>query len=217
MTALSRPDAPLLAPHLPEAEEDRLPVLVPVPVPVPSQVPTTPAADATAAGGAPVSLFLGNQVAAADGALLLSRGITSTLNLAVNVEMAPLVLADGTRVRRSQVGLIDGPGNTPAHLLGAALVVAGILAQASPGKPHYPPHRPGGLLVHCRGGRSRSVATLALHLVLAHPAAFASLDEALAHLRRLRGLPAHQPTEALCALARAAHALAARPQAGMAG
>ena len=124
--------APLLAPHLEETQEDRLPVLLPV-----AEMP-----------GA--TLYLGNRIAADDGALLLERGITSTMNLAVNIEMAPLTLADGTAVRRTHVGLIDGRGNTPPHLLGAALVLAGILGQESPGKSHYPPHRAGHVLVSKR-------------------------------------------------------------------
>uniref|UniRef100_UPI003BAB5FAA protein phosphatase n=1 Tax=Stappia sp. TaxID=1870903 RepID=UPI003BAB5FAA len=185
--------APLLAPHLEETQEDRLPVLLPV-----AEMP-----------GA--TLYLGNRIAADDGALLLERGITSTMNLAVNIEMAPLTLADGTAVRRTHVGLIDGRGNTPPHLLGAALVLAGILGQASPGKSHYPPHRAGNVLVHCRGGRSRSVSVLALFLVLARPELHPDLETAFRHLRHLRGLPASQPNADMLALTDAALALAGGP------
>lgn len=189
---MTEPDI-LIAPHLAETDEDLLPVLLPV--------AETPSA----------RLYLGNRIAADDAQLLQSRGITSTMNLAVNVEMAPLTLADGTAVRRTHVGLIDGPGNAPAHLLGAALVIGGILGQASPGKAHYPPHRPGNLLVHCRGGRSRSVGVLALYLVLAQPGQFPDLASALAHLRRLRGLPPTQPNADMLALADEALALAGGP------
>ena len=185
--------APLLAPHLEETQEDRLPVLLPV-----AEMP-----------GA--TLYLGNRIAADDGALLLERGITSTMNLAVNIEMSPLRLADGTAVRRTHVGLIDGTGNTPPHLLGAALVLAGILGQASPGKSHYPPHRAGNVLVHCRGGRSRSVSVLALYLVLARPEVYPDLETALRHLRALRGLSSAQPNADMLALTDAALALAGGP------
>ncbi|MEH0069231.1 hypothetical protein V6L77_01085 [Pannonibacter sp. Pt2-lr] len=72
------------------------------------------------------------------------------MNLAVNVEMAPLALSDGTTIRRTHIGLIDGPGNAPQHLLAGVMALHGMLTQDSPGKPHYPPHRPGHVLVHCR-------------------------------------------------------------------
>lgn len=149
-------------------------------------------------------LFLGNQ-AAAESALLLGRhGITQSLNVAVNTDPAPLTLADGTVVRRAKVGLIDGPGNDPLHLVAAVLSVAGMMAQVAPGKPTYPDHRPGGLLVHCRGGRSRSIATLALFLAWRQPEAYSDLATALDRLSALRGLGPDQPHRALRELAAAA-------------
>jgi myo-inositol-1(or 4)-monophosphatase len=182
---------------LTEAEEDRLPVLMPV-------------FDTKAA-----RLFIGNKVAAESPDLLLAGEVTSTMNLAVNIEMRPLTLADGTAVRRTHIGLIDGPGNTPRHLLGAVLTVAGILGQASPGKAHYPPHRPGNLLVHCRGGRSRSATVLALYLTLAHGEAFPSFEAAINHVRARRGLGTDQPQPAMLDLAaRALELLGSAPLLG---
>ncbi|KAA0971938.1 dual specificity protein phosphatase family protein [Aureimonas fodinaquatilis] len=171
--------------ELTEEQEDRLAVLLPV-------------IDGTGPHNA--RLFIGNKVAAENAALLLQHDITSTMNLAVNIEIAPLTLTDGTHVRRTHIGLIDGSGNTPHHLLSAVMAIFGIVAQDSPGKAHYPPHRRGNILVHCRGGRSRSATVIALYLHLAHPSRFATFDSAIAHIRNVRGLDATQPQPAMLAL-----------------
>lgn len=155
-------------------------------------------------------LWLGNQVAAQSAAALARAGITQTLNLAVNIDIPPMVQPDGGVLRRAKIGLIDGEGNVPAHLAAAVLTIRGMLAQKTPGKPSYPDHRTGGLLVHCRGGRSRSVIALALHLYLTDPAC-ASLDDAIAELQRLRGLRPEQPAAALRRLADKALELLAVP------
>lgn len=168
-------------------EEDRLPVLIPV---------------ARQVGPQALDLFLGNRIAAERPDLLYGAGITSTMNVALNIDVMPLDLPDGTVVRRTKIGLIDGDGNTASHLLAAVLALHGVLAQKSPGKPHYPPHRTGNILVHCRGGRSRSVMVLALYLTLFFPDSFQSLDEALTSLRQLRGLDESYPLQAMNTLAR---------------
>lgn len=139
------------------------------------------------------TLFLGNGQAACDGELLMARGITSALNVAVNLPLAPLILPDGMLLRRNHVGLIDGAGNSAPHLMAAVLALVGLLTQASPGKANYPDHRPGNILVHCFGGRSRSVAVLALFLHLALAERYPTLKDALDHLRRVRGLDQTQP------------------------
>ncbi len=139
------------------------------------------------------TVFLGNGPAASDGELLAAQGITCALNVAVNLPLAPLTLPDGMLLRRSHVGLIDGRGNTAPHLLAAMLALAGLLTQDSPGKPSYPAHRPGNILVHCRGGRSRAVAVLALFLHLALTERYPTLKNAFDHLRAVRGLDGTQP------------------------
>jgi len=157
-------------------------------------------------------LYLGNAAAADDGETLARLGITQTLNLAVNIDPLPLTLADGTAIRRAKIGLIDGAGNHPVHLVAAVLTIEGMLAQASPGKPSYPDHRPGALLVHCRGGRSRSVTALALWLARSEPQTWPTERDAVEALRQLRGLPPEQPNaEMLDAMQAAARILTAVP------
>lgn len=148
------------------------------------------------------TIFIGNRVAAEDPYLLLEHGITATMNLAVNIELMPLALSDGTVIRRTHIGLIDGPGNRPQHLLSAVLALHGILGQESPGKGHYPLHRRGNVLVHCRGGRSRSATVVALYLRMAHPDRFPSFEDAIDHVRNVRGLATDQPQSAMLELAR---------------
>jgi myo-inositol-1(or 4)-monophosphatase len=175
-----------------EADEDKLPVLVPV---------------FSGIGANDLTLFIGNAVAADDAHLLRQHGITSTINVAVNIEPLPLILADGTVVRRTQIGLIDGPGNLPHHLLSAVFALHGIAGQKSPGKSHYPPHRTGHILVHCRGGRSRSASVIALYLHLTQTQRFTTFEDALAHVRTCRGLDETQPQKAMLDLSRQAIAL----------
>ncbi|MBS7707592.1 dual specificity protein phosphatase family protein [Chelatococcus asaccharovorans] len=171
---------------LTEEQEDRIPVLFPILGSIEPYGST---------------LFIGNRVAADDPELLQQNDITATMNLAVNIELEPLMLGDGTSIRRTHIGLIDGPGNRPQHLLAAVLALDGVLGQLSPGKPHYPAHRRGNVLVHCRGGRSRSVTVVALYLHMAHPERFRTFDDALEHVRRARGLDTTQPQPAMLALA----------------
>ncbi len=165
---------------LPRAEfvEDRQPLLWPVEPHI---------------GPYDLTLYLGNGMAANDGPLLAAHGITSTLNLAVNLPLSPLTLPDGIELRRHHIGLIDGSGNSAVHLMSAVLALAGMLTQDSPGKASYPAHRPGNILVHCRGGRSRSVAVLALYLHLAVGNRYPTLKSALDHLRLIRGTGPEQP------------------------
>ncbi len=179
-------------PLLTDAQEDATPILLPV-------------VDGINAEGA--ILHIGNRIAADDAQLLLRHGITSTMNLAVNIEMPSLMLPDGTHVRRTHIGLIDGPGNIAHHLLGAVLVLHGIINQQSPGKAHYPPHRSGNVLVHCRGGRSRSAGTIALYLHLARSERFPAFEDALLHVRSCRGLDETQPQPAMLDLCREAVAI----------
>lgn len=183
----------MLRHHLPaavpeaEAAEDRRPLLW--------QVSDAP-------GPGLGALWLGNLPAAEDGAALQQAGIAASLNLAMNIFPGPLVRPDGLHLRRYQIGLLDGPGNAPESLAAAVTLIDGLAAIYTEGKPHYPAHARGGLLVHCRGGRSRSVTVLALWLHLRRPAEFPRFEDALAHLRALRGLDDGYPLPPMLALAR---------------
>jgi len=175
-----------------EATEDARPVLIPV---------------ATGLGPDDLSLFIGNLAAAEDAAALQAAGITDSLNTALNLFPGPLALPDGTLLRRLQLGMVDGPGNDPHLLLANVLALHAVLTRHMPGKPHYPKARRGHVLVHCRGGRSRSTTVLALYLHLHRPAQFPALADALAHIRQLRGLDDTYPLPPMIALAEAACAL----------
>ncbi len=160
-------------------------------------------------------VFLGNVSAACDACMLARHGVTQTLNLAVNADPLPLRLPDGTDLRRAKIGLIDGKGNHPAHVAAAVLAIDGMLAQPAPGKPSYGDHRPGALLVHCRGGRSRSVAVMALWLVRTDPQRFGGqVTQAIEALRSLRGLGSDQPNADMLATMHAAERLLAVIPAG---
>jgi hypothetical protein len=161
-----------------EKEEDSFSLIVPV-------------FEGTGPHGA--TLYIGNQVTTNDATLLLQENITSTMNVAVNVYLAPLQLADGTHIRRTQVGLIDGHGNSVTHLLAAVFALDGILNQDSPGKPHYPAHKHGNVLVHCRGGRSRSLAVLAVYLFWRHRDQFPNIETAIKYIRDLRQIDHQYP------------------------
>lgn len=173
-----------------ERAENDTPILVPV-------------HDLILPEGRTCRLHVGNLAGAGDGAALLAAGITSSLNVSLNIDVAPLQLPDGTHMRRAKVGLIDGPGNRPAHLAAAVLTLEGLVTQASPGKPSYPAHRAGHVLVNCRGGRSRSVIVLALYLHLRAHQNFPTLDSAVRHIREARGNSPTYPLPPMLELARA--------------
>ena len=163
----------------------------------------TPVHDLRLAGGRVCRLYVGNLCGAGDAAALQAAGITSSLNVSLNIDVAPLQLPDGSHMRRAKVGLIDGAGNSPAHLAAAVLALEGLVTQASPGKPNYPAHRAGNVLVNCRGGRSRSVIVLALYLHLRAADRFATLDAAISHIRTARGNSDLYPLPPMVDLARA--------------
>ncbi|WP_343315027.1 dual specificity protein phosphatase [Brucella sp. BE17] len=177
---------------LSESEEDRLPMLVRV---------------YENAGPHKLALFIGNEVAANDAVLLQETDITSTINIAVNRYLLPLSRPDGTAIRRTQIGLIDGHGNHPMHFAAAVMALYGVLDQESPGKPHYPAHKRGNVLVNCRGGRSRSLTVLALYLHWTDETRFPTLDEAIKHIRILRKMGDTHPLPGMIALAKQARTL----------
>lgn len=154
-------------------------------------------AEGLAAHGA--KLYVGDQIAASDDALLGAHGITYVLNCAVNLDInyvdksldtgadGALRLFGHAPVRSAKVGLIDGAGNHPTLLLAACQVLDGMLQQELPEKASYPLRgKKGNVLVHCRGGRSRSVAVAALYLRHMHPDRFPDFDATVARIRELR-------------------------------
>ncbi len=143
-------------------------------------------------------LYIGDQRAASNDGLLQAHDITCVLNCAVNLDINYVdktleKSADSdyrvfgfAPVRSAKVGMIDGPGNSPAHLISACYLIDAMLHQKLPEKQTYPIKRAGNILVHCRGGRSRSVAVSALYLHLNHPSRWSTIDEALQYVRDKR-------------------------------
>lgn len=145
------------------------------------------------------SLYISGTEGARNIARLSELGITTVFNCAVNLDInyvgdaklgaEPGKCAAGcATIRTYKVGLVDGPGNPDNMLLGAYYLLASALNQTIPDKPSYPVRAQGNVLVHCRGGRSRSVALVALFLHLTEPEAYPTLDAAISHVRAAREL-----------------------------
>ena len=145
------------------------------------------------------SIYIGGTTAARDVELLRELNITVVVNCAINLDINyvadPVEAADGEKcahgvgpVRVFKLGLVDGHGNTEDMMLAAYLLLDGAIRQNLPERASYPRRAKGNILVHCRGGRSRSTALVALYLHLSRPEKFPTLDCALAHVRRTRGL-----------------------------
>ena len=149
------------------------------------------------------SIYIGGTAAARDVELLRKLNIAIVVNCAINLDINyvvdPVEAADGNRcahgvapVRVFKVGLVDGHGNTEDMMLAAYLLLYGAMRQTLPERSSYPRRAKGNVLVHCRGGRSRSTALVALYLHLERPEKYPTLDCALAYVRKQRGL---QPDE----------------------
>lgn len=145
------------------------------------------------------SIYIGGTDAARDVALLREHGISIVVNCAVNLDInyvtEPKEAADGPKcahgvgpVRTFKLGLVDGPGNTEYMMLGGYLLLDGAVRQVLPERRSYPLRDRGNVLVHCRGGRSRSTILVALYLHLHRPERFPDLDRAIAHVRERRRL-----------------------------
>nr|WP_319514719.1 dual specificity protein phosphatase [uncultured Cohaesibacter sp.] len=147
------------------------------------------------------TLYLGNLPAAEDAHALQRANITESLNVSINIFPQDLTLDDGTEIRRYQIGMIDGPGNSPHLLAASVMTLQGLMHGYIEGKPHYPQHHCGNILIHCRGGRSRSVTVLALWMAAFCPDQFASFKDALDHIRSIRVLPQSYPLPGMMALA----------------
>ncbi|GAA4495133.1 dual specificity protein phosphatase [Pseudaeromonas paramecii] len=144
-------------------------------------------------------LYLGGDEAARDLALLRELGIQAVVNCAVNLDInyvqAPYLLPEAERlagghgaIRSYKLGLVDGPGNPAAMLLAGYYLLQGAFCQQLPDKPSYPCRERGHVLLHCRAGRSRSVALAALYLHHQQPEHYPSLQAAIDHIRQRREL-----------------------------
>lgn len=145
------------------------------------------------------NLYIGGTDAARDLDLLRELNIAVVVNCAINLDINylhdPRVTADGEKrahgpgpLRMYKIGLVDGPGNTEHMMLGGYLLLDGAIRQELPEKKSYPNRQKGNVLVHCRGGRSRSTALVALYLHLQAAAKYPTLDEAVRHVREKRSL-----------------------------
>ena len=147
-----------------------------------------------------VDLFISGKEGASDLKLLRHNGITTVVNCAVNLDFnfvqQTQVVSDHEgsiygpgEIRYYKIGLIDGVGNPETQMVAAHYILRAALEQVLPDKPSYPRRERGSVLINCRGGRSRSVAVVALFLHLTLPREFASLDEAIDFVRLRRELP----------------------------
>jgi hypothetical protein len=145
------------------------------------------------------SLYIGGTDAARDVALLREHNVSIVVNCAVNLDINyvtdPNEPAEGEKcahgtgpVRTFKLGLVDGPGNPEYMMLAGYLLLDGAVRQVLPDKTSYPQRRQGNVLVHCRGGRSRSTVLVALYLHLSRPDKFPRLDVAIDHVREKREL-----------------------------
>jgi hypothetical protein len=148
-----------------------------------------------------VSLFVGDQIGASDDNLLRQHNIINVLNCAVNCDINYVdetldITPEGANrvfgyapVRTAKIGMIDGEGNDPMLMFAAVHMLHGMLHQTFPDKKSYPLKQPGNVLVHCRGGRSRSVVVAALYLNHMFPEHWPSLDDLIDEIRHKRGIP----------------------------
>lgn len=146
-----------------------------------------------------VSLFISGTEGARDVATLKELRITTVVNCALNLDInyadtithAPVpgkAAAGYAPIKAYKVGLIDGPGNPSDMLLGAYFILESALDQTLPERASYPNRARGNVLVHCRAGRSRSVALAALYLHLNKPEIYPDLSDAISHVRVAREL-----------------------------
>jgi hypothetical protein len=150
-----------------------------------------------------VDLFISGKEGASDLNLLRSQGITTVVNCAVNLDFnfveRPQLVSDHEgsvygpgEIRYFKIGLIDGEGNPETQMVAAHYILRAALEQVLPEKPSYPRRERGSVLINCRGGRSRSVAVVALFLHLTLPQEFPTLDDAVGFVRIRRELPENE-------------------------
>ncbi len=150
-----------------------------------------------------VDLFISGKEGASDLDLLRRNGITTVVNCAVNLDFnfveQPQIVSDHEgsvygpgEIRYYKIGLIDGAGNPETQMVAAHYILRAALEQILPDKPSYPRRDRGSILINCRGGRSRSVAVVALFLHLTLPDEFPTLDDAIGFVRLKRELPENE-------------------------
>lgn len=146
-----------------------------------------------------MDIYIGGASGVCDAALLAEHDIGIVINCAVNLDIdwvitqenapdAHLLSHGAGPVRYYKLGLIDGEGNAPEMLHAGYHLMRSALLQQIPDKPSYRNRRRGNILVNCRGGRSRSVALVALFMHLECPERYPTLDDAIALIREKRQL-----------------------------
>jgi len=146
-----------------------------------------------------VDIYIGGSSGVSDAALLAEHDIGIVINCAVNLDIdwvthpeasAPVqLLTHGSGpVRYYKLGLVDGEGNAPEMLHAGYQLMRSALLQQIPDKASYRNRKRGNILVNCRGGRSRSVALVALFMHLECPARFPTLESAIDLIRDRRQL-----------------------------
>jgi hypothetical protein len=138
-------------------------------------------------------LFVGDSQAAADREMLERNDIAIVLNCAVNLEInyepeAGAIESAKGPIRYYKLGLIDDAGNPDTMLIAGYFLLDGALHQKLPDRFTYPHRREGNVLLHCRGGRSRSVIMAALYMHLQMPDRFPTIDAAIDQVRVARAL-----------------------------
>lgn len=146
-----------------------------------------------------MDIYIGGSAGVTDLALLERHNIRTVINCAVNLDIdwvsspeadigAHLINHGAGPIRYYKLGLVDGSGNAPAMLHAGYHLMRSALLQQIPDKPSYRNRERGNILVNCRGGRSRSVALVALFMHLECPQRYPTLASAIAHIRDKRQL-----------------------------
>ncbi|MQQ10154.1 protein phosphatase [Epibacterium sp. SM1979] len=148
-------------------------------------------------GGRGINLFIGNKHAASTPETLAEHGIGMVFNCAVNLDINMVTQPDSSSralpfgwgpVRYYKLGIVDGPGNPAPMILAGYYQLKGAIDQVLPQKASYPWEDRGHVLIHCRGGRSRSVTLAALFLHLECPDQYPTIETAVDHIRVAREL-----------------------------
>lgn len=146
-----------------------------------------------------MDIYIGGSCGASDLALLEQRGIKTVINCAVNLDIdwvscsepgmsAHLNNHGSGPIRYYKLGLVDGSGNAATMLHAGYHLMRSALLQQIPDQPSYRNRERGNILVNCRGGRSRSVALVAVFMHLECPERYPTLASAIAHIRDKRQL-----------------------------